>query len=535
MEWFRRFLDWFGRIPTWWREAPNSQKIVVTMVLASVLIATILLAVLSAPRYVLLLTTRTEADAGTIIQQLEALGIPYRVEAGNRILISSDYNVYEVRMRLASAGVLAGATRGFEILDQMPLGATSFDKQLRYQVALQGELERTISSLRGIQMARVVLTLPKYTYYVRGEMADPRASVMVVVEPGVNLSKEQIMGIVSLVQGAVEGLKAENVKVVDQTGRNLSDLLGLDQSTALASTRAELKMMLENYYRRKIKEPLESVFGPGRVEVIPDVKLNWEKLEKEIVTYTAPNKKEGLVRSKEVESELSTQRQEPGGPVGTESNIPPTTYETVEGTGQTLYQRSRQIVNYELNQTVERVMRNSDGEIQELTISILIDASSTVVERTSRDELQKLINSIVEKSIDANTQRESVAYAVAFVPFSREIEQRLEEQMRLARESERFRIMLTLLFLASVLIFFAVYLGLVQFRRLQARKVMLARYKALQEEAQRMIQQLKEEEVIPGAEDELLIEQLKGYLLQVADTTPEDVATVLKLWIAEKG
>ncbi len=64
---------------------------------------------------------------------------------------------------------------------------------------------------------------------------------------------------------------------------------------------------------------------------------------------------------------------------------------------------------------------------------------------------------------------------------------------------------------------------------------MQERYKALQEQAQRTIESISQEEVIPGAEEESLMEQLKTYLQQVADTVPEDVATVLKVWISEKG
>ncbi|MEN3043228.1 MAG: flagellar basal-body MS-ring/collar protein FliF [Fervidobacterium sp.] len=534
MEWFRKIVDWFANFPQWWKSLQKGQKIVILMVLVSIVLTTVFLAIINAPRYQLLLTTRTEQDAGTIIQQLENLGIPYKVDAGNRILIPTTYNVYEIRMRLASSGVLSGSTKGFEILDQTSLGATSFDKQVRYQIALQGELERTISTIKGVQSARVVLTLPKYTYYVRGEMSEPRASIMVVMDVGQSLTKEQVKGIVSLVQGAVEGIKSENIRVIDQTGHDLTAMLNFDQSTALASTKLELKVNLENYYKQKIKTPLESVFGPGRVEVIPDVKLNWEKVEKQIKTYTAPNKKEGLVRSKETESEISTTRQGVGGPVGTESNIPPTTYETVEGTGTATYQRSHEIVNYELNEMMENIVKNSEGEIENITVSVIIDSSSTVLEKTSKSEVEKYVQSIVEKSIYANTPDGSITYAVAFLPFSRELQEQFNKEMQAISNLQKVRTRLLLLLLASILIFFATYLGLVQFRKIKAKKIIQQRYKMLQEEAQRAIAKLEEEEVIPGKEEELLLEQLKDYLQQVAENTPEEVATVLKVWISEK-
>lgn len=534
MEWFRKILDWLANLPKWWKEAPKSQKLIIVIIITSLALAAVFLAIVSAPRYQLLLTTRTEQDAGPVLQQLESLGIPYKVEAGNKILIPSSYNIYEVRMRLASSGVLSGSTRGFEILDQSSLGATSFDKQVRYQIALQGELERTISSINGIDSARVVLTLPKYTYYVRGEMSEPRASIMVILRPGQSLSKEQVKGIVSLVQGAVEGIKPENIRVVDQLGNELTAMINFDQTTALASTKMELKVNLENYYKQKIKLPLESVFGPGRVEVIPDVKLNWEKIEKQIKTYTAPNKKEGLVRSKETESELSTTLQGVGGPVGTESNVPPTTYENVEGQGTTTYQKSHEIVNYELNEIFENIVKNSEGEIENITVSVIIDSSSTVLEKTPKDQVQQYIESIIEKSIYANTPQGSVTYAVAFLPFSREVQEQFYKELQNVTEMQKLRMKLVLLLVASILIFFATYLGLFQYRKIKARKIMQQRYKALQEEAQKVIQEL-EEELPVGGEEEALIEQLKEYLKQVAEATPEEVATVLKVWMAEKG
>jgi len=100
---------------------------------------------------------------------------------------------------------------------------------------------------------------------------------------------------------------------------------------------------------------------------------------------------------------------------------------------------------------------------------------------------------------------------------------------------EKMRTRLVSLFLVAVLVFFATYLGLVQYRKVKARKLMQQRYKALQEEALRTIGSGGEEEILPGAEEETLMEQLKVYLQQVADTMPEDVASVLKVWISEKG
>ncbi|MFN6991668.1 MAG: flagellar M-ring protein FliF, partial [Fervidobacterium sp.] len=142
---------------------------------------------------------------------------------------------------------------------------------------------------------------------------------------------------------------------------------------------------------------------------------------------------------------------------------------------------------------------------------------------------------IIEKSIYANTPQGSVTYAVAFLPFSREVQEKFYKELQTVTEMQKLRTRLILLLLASILIFFATYLGLFQYRKIKARKIMQQRYRALQEEAQKVIQQLEEEEIPVGSEEEALIEQLKDYLKQVAEATPEEVATVLKVWITEKG
>ncbi|MDI3473530.1 MAG: flagellar M-ring protein FliF, partial [Thermotogaceae bacterium] len=179
MELLRRIREFFNNfIQERWKNYTTSQKILIIGSVLSVLIVLIaLLSIGLKTNYVILVKNLSEREAGVIIQKLEDMGIPYKAESGGTILVPDSVNVYSVRMKLATEGVLGSISRGFEILDTQPFGSTSFDKQVRYQVALQGELERTISSLEAIKTARVHLTIPKYTYYVRGDSSKPKASV----------------------------------------------------------------------------------------------------------------------------------------------------------------------------------------------------------------------------------------------------------------------------------------------------------------------------------------------------------------------
>jgi len=526
--------NFFSNLLEKWKGLETSKKILIGGTLGAVLItAIVLIAVSVTPTYRLLLSGVSEEEAGYIVQKLEEMNIPYKVEAGGRILIPDKYNVYEVRMKLASAGVLGATTKGFEILETQAWGATSFDKQVRYQIALQGELERSIMTIRGVRSARVHLVLPKYTYYVRGEMAEPRASVLLVLEPGVDLSKEQIKGIMELVAGAVEGLKLENVKVVDNLSRVLSDRVISEGAAALASTRIELKFQLEDYYKKKLKKTLENVFGMGRVEVIPDVRLNWKKIEKELKKYESPVKRGGLVRSQEVETEKSTNVPAVGGPVGTESNIPPLTYPSITGAGTSTYERSKTITNYEINEILEKIVENHEGEISALSVSVIIDSSSTTLSGMKKplSEWASLVSDLVEKGIKASTPESSLTVSVAFLPFDRTFElayQQMIEEMKKKRKFTMFAIGVTLL---GILSFFIIYLMSLQIRRAKARKMAEERRKKLEEELRKALEE-EEKELTP---EEKRFAELKEELERIYGRSPEEVAEIVKLWFYERG
>ena len=533
MNFWDTIKSYLEKLKNWWKGLSPAQRILVGGSVVAILVA-IVFAVYFAthPPYTLLIGGLSDEEAGAVTSKLEEMGIPYKVGAGNRIYIPVKYNVYEVRMKLASAGVLRGE-KGYELIEQGGLGATSFEKQVRYQIALQGELERSIKTINGVKAARVHLVLPKYTYYVRGGMTEPRAAVLVVLEPGVDLTREQIKGIMELVAGAVEGLKLENVKVIDQYSRVLSDRVLADMETMTAASKLEVKMQLEKYYRDKIRSTLERVFGPGRVEVIPDIKLNWSKIERELKKYEPPTRKGGLVRSQQTEREKAVNMPPMGGAVGAESNIPPG-YQYVTGEGSGTYERESQIVNYELNEMYEKFTQNREGEIEEMSISVIVDASSSVLNGKT-DEWAEKVKELVEKGIGASASVTDLKIAVAFLPFDRSLEMEIQKAKLEEEKRARFRLFATGVILLTIIAFLLVYLLMLQIKRAKARKIVEERRIMLEEELKKMF--AKEEEVA----EEILTEEAKE-LKELTDKLdkafakdPADIAYVIRLWIGSSS
>lgn len=97
------------------------------------------------------------------------------------------------------------------------MGITQFQENVNYLRALEGELSRTIRQLDPVRDAKVNIALPKESIFVREE-DEPKASIILKLWPGKDLTKEQVKAVVFLVSHAVPKLKPENVTVVDNRG-----------------------------------------------------------------------------------------------------------------------------------------------------------------------------------------------------------------------------------------------------------------------------------------------------------------------------
>ena len=163
------------------------------------------------------------ADNATAVSLLQANGIPYQMQGTTGLLSVPSDQIPRARMALASEGFPRGGGVGFESLyEEQEMGLSSFMEQARYNRAVEAELARTISGMDSVKGARVHLAVSKQSAFIRRGQ-EPSASVMVSLYPGRGLSERQLAGIVHLVASSIPDLQAENVSVVDQAGKLLSN------------------------------------------------------------------------------------------------------------------------------------------------------------------------------------------------------------------------------------------------------------------------------------------------------------------------
>ena len=115
---------------------------------------------------------------------LDSNGIDYKMDTRTGALLVPSDQVYNARLKLAAEGVTDQKTMGYELLDKdRGLGTSQFMETVSYRRGLEGELARTISSMRGVRGARVHLAIPERSVFVR-DARDPTASVFLEVFAG---------------------------------------------------------------------------------------------------------------------------------------------------------------------------------------------------------------------------------------------------------------------------------------------------------------------------------------------------------------
>ncbi|TKY80921.1 flagellar basal-body MS-ring/collar protein FliF [Pectobacterium polonicum] len=295
----------FGEILNRLRANPKIPLLIAAAATIAIVVALTLWA--KGPDYRVLYSNINDRDGGAIVSELTKLNIPYRfAENGGAIMIPAA-NVYETRLRLAQLGLPKGGAVGFELLDQEKFGISQFSEQINYQRALEGELSRTIETLGPVQNARVHLAIPKPSLFVR-EQKSPSSSVTLTLQPGRALDEGQINSIVYMVSSSVAGLPPDNVTVVDQTGRLLTQAGGSGRD--LNAAQLKYSNEVEAMYQRRIESIIAPMVGMGNVHAQVTAQIDFSAREQTDEQYQ-PNQPPDKAA---VRSQQTSQSEQKGGP-----------------------------------------------------------------------------------------------------------------------------------------------------------------------------------------------------------------------------
>lgn len=308
-------------------------------------------------------------EASEISAALSQAGIKYSSKGDGSTLFVSRDEVGTARLMLAGKGLVTSGSVGYEIFDnQSVLGQTEFQQNLNEQRALQGELARTIMSMRGIASARVHITMPRREMF-QAAAVDPTAAVVVGLS-GRDLTSDQVRAIRNVVASSVPNLKPDKVTVTDQANRTLA--AGSEESGFTSATADAAKASTEAQMQARIKDIVEGVVGAGaaRVQVTADIDHSRSTTQEQkfdpdgqVVRSTSTNGSQSQDTTGQQEGATATANI-PGGEAPPANPIGSTRAENTETT------------NYEISNTTTTTVKEP-GEVKKLSVSVAVDGKYT--------------------------------------------------------------------------------------------------------------------------------------------------------------
>jgi flagellar M-ring protein FliF len=309
-------------------------------------------------------------EAGEITASLEQAGIAYATRGdGSTILVNRD-QVGEARLMLAGRGLVTSGSVGYEIFDtQSVLGQTEFQQQINEQRALQGELARTIMSMRGISSARVQIALPRRELF-QSDAAEPTAAVVVGLG-GRALSADQVRAIRNVVASSVPNLKPGKVTVVDETNQTLA--AADDEEGFTSATARDAKATTEAQLQTRIKDLVEGVVGAGaaRVQVTADIEMARSTTQEQrfdpdgqVVRSTSSNGSQSQDTTGVSDGGATAANNIPGGEAPNTTPLGST--ESING----------ETTNYEISNTTTTTVKEP-GEVRKLSVAVAVDGKLT--------------------------------------------------------------------------------------------------------------------------------------------------------------
>ncbi|MBI2406726.1 MAG: flagellar M-ring protein FliF [Gemmatimonadetes bacterium] len=339
--------------------------------------------VASAPTWVPAVANVPLEHASTLTERLSAAGIAYQFARGGTEIDVAETDLARARVTLAKDGLPGTGRPGLELFDRPTWGWNEFTERVNYRRALEGELERTIGRMTGIERAEVHLGLPEDVSYRRAIARPMTASVLIAVQSGASPSPDVVRGIANLVSSSVDGLGADRVSIHDETGREWSERAD-SSSAGLSSAQLRAQLEVERTLEQKVTSLLQGVVGAGNSRVTVSAPLNFDRLER--TTQSVDPDRQAIATEQKSEST-------PGEEGGASSSSVSHTYENTRST---------------------ETYAGSVGTVRRLSVAVLVNerrepatgASDTVPRFTSRSAAEMArIDTLVRATVGADAAR----------------------------------------------------------------------------------------------------------------------------------
>jgi flagellar M-ring protein FliF len=359
-------------------------------------------------KYKVLFNSLSDKDSALVIQSLKKDEIKYKV-IDDKIYIPKDI-VYEQRIKLSAAGIPKNSSIGFELFDKDSFGSTDFEQKIKYLRAIEGELSRTIESLKPVDKAIVHIAIPADTVFIAKKIP-PTASIALTIVQNMTMNTNQVQGIKNLVAASIPELTIGNIKVIDNSGQPLDSDSKFASINRLASMQMKYKQKYERSYEDKIIDILSPVVG-GKDSITTKVTIEFDFTQTSSTEEVFnPN---NIVRSEQLleEKKDGVKIEDKGGVPGAISNIGPV--QGVSDKNKEEYSKTQSTTNYEISKKVLQTEKEF-AKIIKINSAVIVDGIYKVIGEDGKKQIKYIprtkkelqeMETLVKRAVSYNKKRE---------------------------------------------------------------------------------------------------------------------------------
>ena len=454
-------------------------------------------------------------DVAAVIEALDVSRVEYRLHPTSGQVMVAAEQLNQARMQLATAGIKPSSSAGMELLTSGgTLGRSQFVERVQFQKGLEGELEKTIASLRPVRSARVHIAVPERTAFLRDQV-EPSASVYLDLYPGIKMEGRQVQGIINLLSGSFPDLSTDRIYVMDQNSNPLSADEKPESDTARFM---KYRHDIERQYVQRLTELLQPLVGAQNLRVAVNADIDFSFIENSREGFEP----EGVLRSESYSENVLT----PGasGVPGAASNV--------ENLGENADDDSagestvNSIRNYEMGRTLS-YQRQDAFRVARINASVILNSR---IEGVDTDVTLSAVQELVQSAVGIDQTRGDQV-AVQALPFFDESmsadRQGLSGLGDVSEEGGVMPMLLSILMLGILAMAgFAVYFVVRQKKARQEQEALEAELALLDAEAGN--KEAEEEDAFSKV-DAASSDRIRD----LAVSSPDQIASILERWIKE--
>lgn len=402
-----RFAQYRDKVAQYWNRFSVKQKILFFSTLLIMLIIIVAVTMqLTKTQYEVAFQDLDSTDAAGVINYLDSSGISYKLSSDGKSISVPSSDAARVKVDVGSQGIVQDGSIGFKVFDESSsmIGTTDSEFNVKYNNALNGEVEQLLKKMQGVRDAKVLVNLPKETVFAtQDDQEKASASVVLTFDSGFRPDQANIDGYFNLVKTAVPNLPIDNITITNDENELIpTEKGGQSGVSSQVEENFALQKKFEEEVKKNVKAFLSNLTGPDKVDVLVFSKLNFDKetRKEDLVEPVDTENMKGIeISSQIISNSYSGSGSTDGGVAGTGSGDV-SGYPTSSNTGNSTSEESSETRNYEVNRITKDIIA-SPYTVKDLTINVAVEPpdGQTTLDQATSDAIRNILVNIVRASL----------------------------------------------------------------------------------------------------------------------------------------